>query len=64
MTGMSLWELILLGVLLLVLIFWFRPGLRESLKRSSEAKSSDWAGLLLPIGLVILFVILLISIVQ
>jgi hypothetical protein len=64
MTEMSLWELILLGVLLVVLIFWFRPGLRESLKRSAEAKEKDWAGLLVPLAMVLLFVLLLISLVR
>ena len=57
------WEMIAIGAVVLLVIFWFRPGLKEAFKRSKEAENKDWSGVLLPIGLVVLFVILLISLV-
>lgn len=54
------WELIAIGALVVLLLFLFRPGLKQAFKQSREATSKDWAGLLVPIGLVVLFVILLI----
>ena len=57
------WEMIAIGAVVLVVLFLFRPGLKEAFRRSKEAENKDWSGVLLPIGLVILFVILLISLV-
>ena len=57
------WEMIAVGAVVLLVIFLFRPGLKEAFKRSKEAENKDWSGVLLPIGLVVLFVILLISLV-
>lgn len=55
------WETIAIGAVVLVVLFLIRPGLKQAFKQSKEATNKDWAGLILPIGLVILFVILLIS---
>lgn len=55
------WEMIAIGAVVVVVLLLFRPGLKQALKQSKEATNKDWAGLLLPIGLVVLFVILLIS---
>jgi hypothetical protein len=52
---------IMLGVLALVAIWIFRPGIKAMMQQSREAENKDWAGLALPIGLVVLFVILLLS---
>ena len=57
------WELIAIGAVVLLVIFWFRPGLKEAFKQRKEAEKKDWIGVLVPIGLVVLFVILLISLV-
>lgn len=54
------WEMIAIGAVVLVVLFLIRPGLKQAFKQSKEATNKDWAGLILPIGLVILFVILLI----
>ncbi len=56
------WELLVAGAVALLLIFLFRPGIRASFERSKNAPK-DWAGALLPIGAVVLFVILLIMMV-
>ena len=57
------WEMLAIGAVVLVVLFLFRPGLKEAFRRSKEAENKDWSGVLLPIGLVVLFVILLISLV-
>ncbi|MDA9982055.1 hypothetical protein N9H39_04825 [Gammaproteobacteria bacterium] len=61
MTQPDTWELIAIGAVVLLVLFWFRPGLKQAFKQSKEATNKDWTGLLLPIGLVVLFVIVLIS---
>ncbi len=55
------WEKILVAVLALALIFFMRPGLKAAMERSKTAEK-DWAGVLIPIGFVVLFVIFLIMI--
>ena len=59
MMSMALWEQLALGAVALLVIFWFRPGIKAALKQSEEAEK-DWAGILLPIGAVILFIIFLV----
>ena len=61
MTQFDTWELITIGAVVLLVLFWFRPGLKQAFKQSKEATNKDWTGVLLPIGLVVLFVIVLIS---
>ena len=57
---MALWEQILLGMGGVLLFFFFWPGAKAALQRSKEAENPDWQGALLPIGVVVLFVIVLI----
>lgn len=57
------WEMLLIGALVVALLFWFRPGLKASLEQSRKATARDWQQLLFPIGLVVLFVLLLIMMV-
>ena len=63
MESMGLLEAILLGVLAVLVVFWFRPGIRATLEESKRAEK-DWKGALLPIGVVVLFVIFLIALVR
>lgn len=58
----SLWENILLGVMVLGVIFWMRPGIKSSIQLSKNAES-DWVGVLLPIAFVVIFVVFLIAMV-
>ena len=60
---MSTWEMILLGAIALGVLVWAGPGVKVMLERSRKAESRDWAGLLLPLLLVIAFVIFLIKMV-
>ena len=55
------WELIAIGAVALLVLFWFRHGLKKAFKQSADATNKDWGSVLLPLGLVILFVIVLIS---
>lgn len=57
---MSIWENLLMGVMVLGIIFWMKPGIKSSFQISKNAES-DWMGLLLPIGFVIIFVVFLIA---
>ncbi len=57
---METWEKLLLGVFAILIIFLFRPGLKAAFERSQRAEHKDWAGLLVPLVLVVLFVMLLI----
>jgi len=57
---MAVWEQILLGITALVVLFLFWPGVKTAMQKSKEAENPDWLGALIPVGLVILFVILMI----
>jgi hypothetical protein len=57
---MALWEQILLGMGGLLIFFFFWPGVKVAMQRSKEAENPDWQGALLPIGIVVLFVVVLI----
>ncbi len=62
MEAMSTWEMVLVGALVVLVLFWISPGIKPMLEQSRQAEK-DWAGLLIPIIAVILFVLLLISMV-
>ena len=53
------WEIIAVGAVVVVVLFLFRPGLKETFRKSKEAENKDWTGVIVPLGLVVLFVILL-----
>lgn len=55
----STWESILIGLIALLMIFWFSPGIKASIERSRQAES-DWGAVLLPLAVVVLFVFFLI----
>lgn len=63
MNSMATWEQVVLGILVVLILLWFFPGIRQMLAQSREAEEKDWKGLLLPLGVVVLFVLLLISLV-
>ena len=63
MESMANWEIILTGILVVLLMFWMGPGIKETLRRSKEAEDKDWKAVLIPLALVVLFVMFLISMV-
>jgi hypothetical protein len=58
----SNWENLILGAMAILLLFWFQPGIKAALARSKHAQS-DWASLMVPLGLVVVFVLFLIAMV-
>jgi hypothetical protein len=59
---MSAMENILLGILVILLLFWMRPGIKATMARSKQTPT-DWQSVVLPIGLVVMFVLFLIAMV-
>lgn len=57
---MATWEQVLLGIAGFIILILFWPGAKAMLEKSREAENPDWKGALFPIGIVVLFVILLI----
>ena len=57
---MEMWEQILLGFGGAALLFLFWPGAKRALEKSRQVENPDWQSALLPIGVVVLFVVLLI----
>jgi hypothetical protein len=64
MKQMPVWEQLLIATVTVLVVLWVRPGLKAALKQSRQAQHKDWQSLLLPLGLVILFVLLLIALTQ
>ncbi len=58
----SMWEGIAIGAIALLVLFWFKPGVRATLAESRNAEK-DWPGFLIPIAFVVLFVFFLMMIV-
>jgi hypothetical protein len=63
MEEMSTFEMIMLGAIALGVLFWIGPGIKGALQQSREAENKDWAGVLLPIIIVVIFVFFLIKMV-
>jgi hypothetical protein len=57
------WEILLGGLAAVLLILWFQPGIKAAIERGRTAKK-DWPAVLIPIGMVVLFVLLLIQMVR
>ncbi|MBI2970316.1 MAG: hypothetical protein HYY36_06195 [Gammaproteobacteria bacterium] len=58
---MGMFEKLLLGVVALLVLAWFWPGVRAAVERSRHAEKRDWAAVALPLAAVVLFVMLLIA---
>ena len=57
---MSNWQQVLLGIGAVIILLLFWPGAKAALEMSRRAENPDWKGALIPIGLVVLFIILMI----
>ena len=62
MEPIATWEKLLLGVLAVLVMLWFSPGINKMIGVSRGAKI-DWIGLAIPIAMVSLFVVVLILII-
>ena len=58
---MAMWEQIMLGIVAFAIFFFFWPGAKKAIEQSKQAENPDWMGALVPIGVVIVFVVLLIA---
>ena len=63
MEQLSTFEMLMLGAIALGVLFWAGPGVKTMLEQSRQAENKDWAGALLPIIIVVIFVFLLIKMV-
>jgi flagellar biogenesis protein FliO len=52
-----------MAAIALLVLFWAGPGVKAMLEQSRQAKERDWAGLLVPLLLVVAFVLLLMKLV-
>jgi amino acid transporter len=59
---LSTWELVLLGAMAVLVLFWFGPGIKGALAQSQQTEK-DWVGFLLLMAAVVLFVLFLIMMV-
>ena len=48
-------------LMIVILLFFFWPGAKKALEQSQQAENPDWKGALLPIGVVVVFVMVLIA---
>ncbi len=60
---MGLWEKLLLGALVVLVLLWFRPGLKAAFSERREASRAEWMSVLVPVALVAGFVVLLMMLV-
>ena len=59
---LATWEKLLLGVIGLLVLFWFSPGVKTMIAQSREAQK-DWPAVLIPAAVVAVSVILLLILV-
>ena len=57
---MELWEAILAGVLVLVVLFFFGPGAKRAAEKAPKAGADDWKAAIVPILIVAAFGVLMI----
>ena len=62
MDPLSTWEKLLIGVIGLLVLLWFSPGIKIMIGQSRGAKK-NWPAVLIPAVVVVNFVILLLNLV-
>ena len=60
----DLWEAVLAGVLVLIVLFFFGPGVKRAMEKAPEASADDWKAAIMPILLVAGFVALMILMIR
>lgn len=60
MGDVATWEKVVVAILAIGLVIWLYPSLKQSMARSKEAEK-DWKGILIPLGVVVLFVVFLLA---
>ena len=62
MDTLATWEKLLSGVIGLLALLWFFPGVKTMIAQSRDAQK-DWPAVLIPAVVVVIFVILLLNLV-
>ena len=62
MDPLATWEKLLIGVIGLLALLWFFPGVKTMIAQSRDAQK-DWPAVLIPAVVVAIFVILLLNLV-
>ncbi len=62
MDPLATWEKLLIGVIGLLALLWFFPGVKTMIAQSRDAQK-DWPAVLIPAVVVVIFVILLLNLV-
>ena len=62
MDPLATWEKLLIGVIGLLALLWFFPGVKTMIAQSQDAQK-DWPAVLIPAVVVVIFVILLLNLV-
>ncbi len=55
------WETIAFFALGIIVVLWFRPGIKAALERSRQARDRDWRAVAMALAAVVLLVLLLIA---
>ena len=59
---LATWEKLLIGVIGLLVLLWFSPGVKTMIAQSRDAQK-NWPAVLIPAVVVVIFVILLLNLV-
>ena len=62
MDPLATWEKLLIGVIGLLVLLWFSPGVKIMIGQSCDAQK-NWPAVLIPAVVVVIFVILLLNLV-
>ncbi len=62
MGDVATWEKVIVAILVIGLLIWLYPSLKQSMAESKEAEK-DWKGILIPLGMVVVFVAFLLAII-
>ena len=60
MGSLATWEKLLLGVIGLLVLLWFSPGVKTMIAQSRDAQK-NWPAVLIPTAVVVILVILLLN---
>ena len=62
MESFATWEKLLIGVIGLLVLLWFSPGVKTMIAQSREAQK-NWPAVFIPMAMVAIFIILLLILV-
>ena len=57
---MGMFEQVMVGLVGVLILFLFLPGVKAAVKRSREVEKPEWAAALIPLAIVVAFIVFLI----